>query len=213
MPKISPDRLERNRAALEQAALRCFVRYGYHGVSIRTIAKTAGVSLGNLYTYFPDKLSLFSGVLERLSGDFIRSENAFTRYLRGCNFPNDLELMGAAVAQNVDRYRDYLKMVYIDVVEFDGRHIREIFSHLDRKFDAVLGDRFRALGGLGPRRSIDPAFAFIAIYMSFYQYFILTRLFGAKGTYGDRSDREVVADLARLFLGGMARSGRRRSRR
>jgi len=50
-------------------------------------------------------------VLERLSTDFVRSENAFTRYLRGCDFPNDLPAMGAAVADNVDRYRDYLKMV------------------------------------------------------------------------------------------------------
>lgn len=203
MPKLSPALTEQNRGALERAALACFVKLGYHGVSVRVIAKQARVSLGNLYTYFPDKLSIFSSVLARLSEDFLRSENAFTRYLRGCNFPDDLTDMGAAVADNVDRYRDYFKMVYIDVVEFDGSHIREIFSRLDAKFRAVLGARFRKLGKLGPKRTIDPAFAFVAVYMAFYQYFILTKLFGAEETYGPRADAQVVADLAELFRHGL----------
>ncbi len=94
------------------------------------------------------------------------------------------------------------------MVEFDGSHIREIFSHLDTKFRAVLGARFAELGGLGAKRDIDPAFAFITVYMIFYQYFVLAKLFGAEETFGRRSDREVVEDLVHLFQSGLARRSR-----
>jgi AcrR family transcriptional regulator len=209
MPKLSPAHSEKNRIALENAALRCFVKHGYHGVSVREIADKAGVSLGNLYNYFPDKLSIFKGVLQRRSEDFLRPDNAFSRYLASSDFPNDLPELGAAIADNVHRYRDYMKLMYVDVVEFDGRHISETFSHLDEKFRAVLGARFDRIGGLGRAGAIDPALAFIAVYMGFYQFFILTKLFGAKATYGARSDGEVIQALSQLFLDGIAPKKRR----
>lgn len=203
MPKISAALTEQNRQGLEDAAVRCFVRYGFHGVSVRMIAAEAGVSLGALYTYFPDKLAMFTSALERLSKELVTDDNAFTRYLATSSFPADIEAMGAAIADNVDRYRDYLKLTYVDVVEFDGKHIREVFSHLEPKFRAVLGPRWKALGKLGPKKNIDPAFAFIAVYMSLYQFFILTKLFGAEETYGPMSDDRVVSMMAALFRGGL----------
>jgi len=207
MPKISAATAQKNRESLEDAALGCFVKYGYHGVSVRMIADAANVSLGNLYTYFPEKVSIFTSVLGRLSHEFLYSDNAFVRYLGSCEFPEDLPKMGAAIADNVDQYRDYMKMMYVDVVEFDGEHIREIFSKLDHKFRAVLGARFDQIAGqLG---DVDPAFAFIAVYMSFYQYFMLTKLFGAKSTYGRRTDRQVIEQLSTLFLDGIRPRKRR----
>ena len=209
MPKISRRSAEQNRAAIERAAVGCFVRRGYHGVTVRELAAAANVSLGNLYTYYPDKLSLFTAALGNLSADFVRVDNPFGRYLLTSQFPDDLPAMGEAIAANLDRYRDYMKLIYVDVVEFDGTHIREIFSHLDDKFRAVLRTRFERLGGLGPRGNIDPAFAFVAVYISLYQYFMLTKLFGAKATYGARSDREVVGDLVTLFTDGLRQPKRR----
>lgn len=209
MPKISATRATQNRLAIEAAALRCFVRRGYNGVSVRELADAAEVSLGNLYTYFPDKRSLFRGVLARLADEFVHDDNPFVAYLRRSDFPHDLPKMGLAIAQNVERYRDFLKLMYVDVVEFDGAHIGELFSNLDTKFQAVLGPRFKKIGGLGPRGELDPAFAFVAIYMGFYQYFVLTRLFGARATYGERDDKELIADLSTLFLHGVAPRRRR----
>src|SRR5450432_2760572 len=123
MPKLSADVLEKNRATLERAALRCFLKLGYHGVSVRTIAKAAKISIGNLYNYYPDKLSIFQSIIAKQSHELVHSENAFTRYFAASQFPDDLHEMSAAIADNVDRYRDYFKLIYIDVVEFDGKHI------------------------------------------------------------------------------------------
>ncbi len=96
-------------------------------------------------------------------------------------------------------------MIYLDVVEFDGEHIQQVFSHMEPKFRQVLGERFRAVGKLGKRKRTDPGVAFVAVYLLFYQYFVLSKLFGAKQIFGDRSDAEVVSELVELFLGGLAR--------
>ncbi|MCB1041885.1 MAG: TetR/AcrR family transcriptional regulator [Acidobacteria bacterium] len=49
---------DRTRAAIQQAAFTLFAQRGLHGTTMRQIAKTAGVSLGNAYYYFPGKEAL-----------------------------------------------------------------------------------------------------------------------------------------------------------
>lgn len=49
---------------LDQAS-HFFIRYGYHGLSMRRIAEAVGVSKAALYYHFQDKEELFSAILER----------------------------------------------------------------------------------------------------------------------------------------------------
>ena len=63
-------RQERARATRERilrAAERIFGERGLHEVTTKDIAAEAGVAVGTLYTYFPDKRELFLEVLERHS--------------------------------------------------------------------------------------------------------------------------------------------------
>ncbi len=210
MPRLSPAHAEQRRAHLEKAALRCFLRLGYHGTSVRDVAAAARLSLGALYTYFPDKLSLFSAVLDRLSGEFLSGDSGLSHYLAASQFPDDLADLANALAADADRYRDYFKMIYLDVVEFDGKHVRQVFSQMEPKFRLLLGPRFRAVGKLGTRRRVDPGVAFVTVYLMFYQYFVLTRLFGAEQIFGKRSEAQVIGELIELFLEGI---GSKRAKR
>ncbi|MFI5307069.1 MAG: TetR/AcrR family transcriptional regulator [Polyangiales bacterium] len=57
----------RARATVEiilQAARRLLVRKGYAKLTTNAVAKTAGVSIGSLYQYFPNKRALVGAVLE-----------------------------------------------------------------------------------------------------------------------------------------------------
>jgi AcrR family transcriptional regulator len=207
MPRLSPAVADRKRAHVQKAALRCFLELGYHGTSVRDIASAAKLSLGSVYTYFPDKLSLFAAVLAQLEADFLGRDSALFGYLSAARFPDDLPALAQALAADASRFRDYFKMIYLDVVEFDGAHVKEIFSRMEPKFRLVLGARFAAVGKLGRRRRTDPGVAFVAVYLLFYQYFVLTRLFGARQIFGRRSDEQVVAELVELFLHGIARAG------
>lgn len=60
MPKIIKDIEER----IFNAALKLFAERGYNKVNMKMVAKEAGIAVGTLYNYFPNKLGLFLSVLE-----------------------------------------------------------------------------------------------------------------------------------------------------
>jgi len=54
----------RTRAEIIGVSHRLFLLQGFHGTTMRQIAKNAGVALGSLYNHFADKDDLFSAVFE-----------------------------------------------------------------------------------------------------------------------------------------------------
>ena len=58
MPKQSSEKNLQRRELIFKAAIKSFKSNGLQKASMRIIAKEAGVSLGNLYQYFPDKGAL-----------------------------------------------------------------------------------------------------------------------------------------------------------
>lgn len=53
------------------AAYQLFCEKGYYRTSTNEIAKTAGISIGSLYSYFKDKDTIFMEILERYHQEFI----------------------------------------------------------------------------------------------------------------------------------------------
>jgi AcrR family transcriptional regulator len=203
MPKLSKAQIEKNKHSIEKAALRCFLKHGYSGVSVRDIADFAGVSLGNLYNYYPDKMSLFESVLNRLSQEFLSPDNPIYVYTANANFPNDIGDLAEAVSDCVERYGPYFKMTYVDVVEFDGAHVGKTFSNVYEKFSGPMAHSFKKTGKLGAKKNIDPGFAFLMTYMQFYYFFALRKLFKAKNIFGEIPDTEVVKKMSEIFLEGL----------
>lgn len=206
MARLTAEDLAANQSRIEKAALRRFTRHGFNGVTMRDVAGDARVPLGSLYNYFADKEVLFKHLIESQSKDFLNPDSPLVRYLTDCRFPDGLENMAEAIAASVDHSADYFKLMYVDVVEFDGRHIRSVFSNLESKFRDALTEKFKSAGMLGRDRSIDPSFAFVTLYLTFYQYFILTKLFGASNVFERKNDQRVIKDLVRLFRSGIGGS-------
>ena len=66
-PRKRP-RQERSKATVDSilaACARVLVRHGYDGLTTNAVASMAGVSIGSLYQYFPNKESLVRALLER----------------------------------------------------------------------------------------------------------------------------------------------------
>ncbi len=59
---------EANRAAILDAAHRCFLELGYETVTIRDVIRLSGLAAGTFYNYFPDKESLFRALIEARLG-------------------------------------------------------------------------------------------------------------------------------------------------
>ncbi|MGW4124817.1 TetR/AcrR family transcriptional regulator [Nocardia sp. NPDC004711] len=58
--------------AVTDAARDIFAERGYHGASIRDIAKRAGVSLSLLYYWYPNKQALLAALIEDIDDDYQR---------------------------------------------------------------------------------------------------------------------------------------------
>lgn len=56
-------------ATIMQAALEVFVRDGFHGTSIRAIAKEAGVSIALIYYHFPSKEEILRTLMLTVTSD------------------------------------------------------------------------------------------------------------------------------------------------
>jgi AcrR family transcriptional regulator len=204
MPKLKPEKIAERKQRVETAALALFRERGFHGVGLRDIAAAAELSIGNIYNYYPGKEPLFSAILDGLYQAFTASTVPLAKFLADCRFPDDLEKFGHVMDEMVAEHSDYLTLVYVDIAEFRGEHIRTHYEGLAERFRTLLAPRFAELrAGNAMPKWVDPAVAFTLIYMQFTNYFVVERLIGAVGHLG-LDDRAAVKAIARLFTFGLA---------
>src|SRR6185295_18316555 len=116
------ERSERSRGQILDAALKLFSHHGYGATSVRDIAEAASVSKGNVYHHFPDKESIFRALLDQYFQAMSTPDFPFNRALAEGTFPENLENLGRAARETVRDYREYVALIYLDAVEFDGSH-------------------------------------------------------------------------------------------
>lgn len=199
------EKSERSRTQILQAALELFSHQGYRGTSIRDIAEAAGLSTGNLYHHFPDKETIFRTLLNQYWAAIDSPEFPFNRALAEGAFPDDLESLARAAQESVQAYRPYVALIYVDVVEFNGDHIRKFYSDMAGRFEAFIGRRFP--GDTLARRlrpGIDPAMAVMLASRFFLQYYAVEVLFGVPDQLGKDSATAMV-DVAAILRHGMLR--------
>jgi AcrR family transcriptional regulator len=199
MARLTDVKSEKNRERILEAATKAFSRSGYSAVTIRDIAKSTKLSLGSHYNYYDDKLELFKAVIDRTTQDFMSPENEVIQYFMTSEFPDDLPRLAKAIKVSIEKYESYFRLMYVDAIEFDGKHIREVFSNLEAKFNVALGKRFKEVA---VKRKTSPGFAMVTIYLSFYQYFLMSKLFGAQNIFENRSETQVINEMVNLFKNG-----------
>ena len=107
-------------------------------VTMSDIAEAAGVSTGNVYHHFPDKEALFLTLLDQYWTAIEDPELPFNKVLAVGSFPDNLEEVGHASRQLVDVYRRYVELIYVDVVEFEGSHIRKFYADMAKRYADFL---------------------------------------------------------------------------
>jgi len=200
-------RSERSKTQILDAALKLFSHKGYGATSVRDIAEEAGVSKGNVYHHFADKEAIFRELLDVYFGAMSSPEFPFNRALAAGTFPENLEQLGRAARETVRSYREYVALIYVDVVEFDGSHIRKFYGDMAKRFDAFMKEH----GMEGELRDklqdgLSPISAVMLATRIFYNYFSIEILFGVKDHFGKDTD-EVVREISRILRHGMLRNG------
>lgn len=204
MPKLASREIERNQRKIEAAALRVFVHQGYHGTSVREIADAAGVSIGNLYNYYRTKEDLFASVVKHYEQRMAVLQDETLGGLQNVFDPGELTRLAAAVREIVYDNPDYWRLMYIDVIEFRSKHFAPAFRSLSRILSARIGARLHRSTKRGRWRGIDASLAFTAVYLQFFTYFLVEKLFGGKQHLGVPDDR-AIAQLIRMASVGLWR--------
>ncbi|MGE3844788.1 MAG: TetR/AcrR family transcriptional regulator [Vicinamibacterales bacterium] len=195
-------RSERSRAQILEAALKLFSTVGYHGTSMRDIAQAAGVSTGNVYHQFPDKESLFRTLLDQYWSALAQPDFPFNRALAAGAFPNDLEALARAARDSIEQYRSYVSLIYVDVVEFDGSHIRKFYTDMASRFEGFLTEHRDQLGLDKLRDDVPPLMAIMVASRFFLQYFAIEILWGVPNHFGQDTD-SALKEIVKILQHGM----------
>ncbi|HZD55228.1 MAG TPA: TetR/AcrR family transcriptional regulator [Anaerolineales bacterium] len=199
MSKDLIPRGERTRSEILQAALGLFTEHGYHGTSMRQIAHEAGIALGGIYNHFSGKEQIFKTVFIELHP-----------------FWDTLPLMNAAQGETIEEFvrdaaqrminklrerPDFLNLMFIELVEFNGQHIPQFFEIFFPQFTA-FSERF--LAKRKEMRDIPLLMAtraFIGLFLSY----VITDLFIGKRLPAE--GRENALDyFIEIYLHGILKS-------
>jgi AcrR family transcriptional regulator len=199
------ERSEKSRQLILDAALKLFSHRGYGATSVRDIAEEAEVSKGNVYHHFPDKETIFRALLDQYFDAMSQPEFPFNRALASGTFPDNLEELGRAARESVRDYRQYVALIYVDVVEFDGTHVKKFYADMSTRFEKFM--KARGMDDAIRKKiasDLTPTSAVMLATRIFYNYFSVEILFGVKNHFGKGTD-DVIGEISRILRRGMLR--------
>lgn len=202
MPRIPQDRIEENRRRIDAAALKLFTKHGFHGTNIREISEEMGISTGAIYTYYPSKEAIFESLVQSYRtrmDDWLRQ---VCTALKDPVSKKDLMTLAAEVRSLVYRDPEYLLLIYIDVVEFQNQHFAETFRDVPEQFRRLLGAALRTPREDDGWRGEDAAFIVASVYMYFFTYAGIERLYRGNRHLGV-SDEQAAERFANLLCQGL----------
>ena len=163
---------ERTRQAIEEAAYELFLEHGYSATSMRRIAERAGLALGGIYNHFSSKEEIFESIIlnkhpykQILPVILSAPGDALTEFVHNA---------AHTLVEELGRRPDFIRLMFIEIVEFDSKHMPTIFEEIFPEF-LPLVQRFQSPEGV--LRPIPPPLllrAFLGMFFSFYMTELIT---------------------------------------
>ena len=166
---------ERTRAALVEAGRKLFIRQGYHGTSMREIADEAGLALGGIYNHFSSKEEIFVAMLTERHPFLV-----VLPALQAAQGQTAEELVRDAASRMIaelSKDDTFLNMMFIELVEFDGKHVPQMFQAF---FPSLMEFAQRFQQVRGPLRDIPLPLILRAFIGLFFSYFITDLIIGSQ---------------------------------
>lgn len=197
---ISPPPLskgEHTRQAILAAAYDLFLEQGFNATSMRQIASRACLVVGGIYNHFKSKEAIFDVL--------IMEKHPYQQIIPILqSTPGDtLEVFACNAAQTImtelNHRPDFLKLIFIEIIEFNGRHFPFISETIYPQITPLL-ERFSMLDNR--LRDIPLPFVlrtFIGLIVSYYLMHYMTVTAQVPGLLAG-SD---VAQLVDIFLNGI----------
>jgi AcrR family transcriptional regulator len=127
-----------------EAAYKLFVDQGYHGTSMRQIAKRADLTPASIYNHFESKEQIFV--------EIVRKYHPYHEMLpiletaQGDDVETLIRNVSTQIYEIMRARKDLLNILFIEMVEFDGIHFQDIFSQFSPQIFAFI-DRLKHTKG------------------------------------------------------------------
>ncbi|GAB4472365.1 MAG: hypothetical protein Kow0088_06860 [Anaerolineales bacterium] len=187
---------EQTQAAIVQAAYRLFIQNGYHGTSMRQIAREANLAVASLYNHFESKEQIFIAVLERYHPIFEILPN-----LSRTDTSDVSEFVHRAaqfIANHLDQRQDFLNLFFIELVEFRAVHIPRLLEKNEPLLTSFIQNFVAKKSNLRPFPPFVLARAFLGM---FFAYYVTRFIAGNNPTLG--GEAHVLDDFVDIFLHGI----------
>lgn len=134
---------ESTRLAIEDAAMKLFLKQGYAATSMRQIADDVGLALGGIYNHFASKDEIFEGIIidkhpyKQILPAVLAAEGETAEEFYG----NAAHI----VISEMGKRPEFVNLMFIELVEFKGRHgaalLKEIVPKILPIFERVIKTR------------------------------------------------------------------------
>ena len=128
--EVSQDRIR-------EVAFKLFINQGYHGTSMRQIAQAAHLTPASIYNHYQNKEQIFRQVL--LAHHPYHYILPIIETAEGENTETLLRGVATRVYAAIRKQKGLLHIMFIELVEFEGKHFAEIFRTLSPRIFAFLG--------------------------------------------------------------------------
>jgi AcrR family transcriptional regulator len=170
---------------------------------MRQLARRSGLSVGNLYHHFGNKEQIFQRLIDRYWEILMDPDLPLNRIFAAARFPDDLEEMAAAIDQVVTQNSQSILLIYIDVIEFKGKHIRAFYEQMADRFRSAYADRIAEMKQKGEiAEGVDPLIGVMLATRWFFYYFTVEKCFGVPMHMG-LEPRHAVEEFAKVLRFGL----------
>jgi AcrR family transcriptional regulator len=191
---------ERTRAAVVEAGYRLFVRQGYNATSMRQIADEVGLSLGAAYNHFASKEDIFAAVL--MTYYPFRQVIPALQAAQGDTVEELVRNAAAHMVEILEGRHDILNLMFIEFVEFEGRHIPVLFEAF---FPPLLEFAQRFTQVRGSLRATPLPVLLRAFLGLFFSYYITEILIGSQ--LPPEAKEGAFDQFVDIYLHGILASG------
>ena len=204
-PSKYQTRGEVTRERLLEVALDQFVRHGFHGTSMRQIAASAGVAVGGIYNHFGSKDDIFAAVLE--ANHPYRVIEAALQEMGTASLEVFARETSARLQAAVDGRQDRLMpLMFIELVEFQGRHLQAVAEGLLPKVLSFV-QQFELDG---EQRRPLPSLLVLRAFVSFMiGHFMIETVMGRSPIFQDTGFDALTGTVDIFLHGVLADEGRK----
>lgn len=199
MKKEKQTKGEVTRLAIEEAALSLYLEQGYHATSMRQVADRAGLALGGIYNHFKSKEEIFEAIIidkhpykKILPIIFATEGESIDEFLR-----NGMQI----VIRELGGEPYYMKLMLIELVEFNGRHGASLLKKIAPEVLPVFERLIKSRKNL---RVSNPAMLMRSFFGMILSYFITDMLISDSviNKLMPRNPAEIYVDI---FLHGIVK--------